>query len=271
MPAGTLLRDLIPDPTVYLQVLRFLIVLLVGLVATRLLLVPPIRYMLERRESGPETRQTVVNLATIVGIFLSFTVALQAGNFGNLVTILGALAAALTFAVGFGMRDQISNVVAGFFIYLYNPFLVGDYIETGASEGVVTDITLLATTLEGSSSQKIVVPNNQLTIEEMKNYTVDGTTKVSIALDIPHDRLQDGTDLLREIAEQHDRVLDEPSPEIHYTDSDRTIRAELHYWVADSTASRPIKSEILDEFSTRAVRAGIFDERDETTSGSTNT
>lgn len=264
MTAGTLLSDIIPDPTVYLQVLRFLIVLLIGLVATRFVLVPPIRYMLDRRESGPETRQTVVNLATIIGIFLSFTVALQAGNFGNLVTILGALAAALTFAIGFGMRDQISNIVAGFFIYLYNPFLVGDYIKTGVSEGVVTDITLLSTTLKGGSSQKIVVPNNQLTIEEMKNYTTDGTTKVSISLDIPYDRLQDGTELLLEIAEQHDRTLDDPSPEVHYTDSDRTIRAELHYWVQDSTASRPIKSEILDEFSARSVREGIFDEHEET-------
>lgn len=166
---GTLVNELIPNPGVYLRVARFLLILIVGVVLTRILILPIARRLLRKREAESETKHSVLNIVGVIGYFLSFTVALQAGNFGNLVTIIGAIAAALTVAIGFGMRDQISNLVAGFLIYIYRPFIIGDYIHSQTAEGVVDSINLASTTLLGSSSEKIVVPNSQLTTEELKN------------------------------------------------------------------------------------------------------
>lgn len=258
MPNETLVSDLIPNTAIYLQLARFFIVLVIGLALTRAILLPAVSYLLRRRSAKKETHQSVENLASVVGVFFSFTVALQAGNFGNLVTIIGAVAAALTVAIGFGMRDQVSNVVAGFFIYLNNPFLVGDYIETEETEGVVEEITFLSTTLKGSSSQKIVVPNSQLTMEEMKNYTQDSKTKASINIELSNETLKEGTELLRRIAAQNEEVSDNPDPAIVYSDTGGTVTAELQYWLESSRKSKQVKSNILEEFNEKAVERDLF-------------
>jgi len=252
--------ELLPNAGVYLQLARFVVVLLVGLVLTRAVLRPALSRLLRTRDAEKETRQSVVNLANVIGFFFSFTVALQAGNFGTLVTIIGAVAAALTVAIGFGMRDQVSNIVAGFLIYLYTPFLVGDYIESEDAEGVVEGITLVSTTLTGSASQKVVVPNSQLLMEELKNYTHDSQTKGSIRVTLPNHRLQEGAELLERIASRQAGVLETPEPDIFYGEREGTVYAELHYWLESSRHSKQVKSDILEEFNRQAVAAGLFDD-----------
>lgn len=259
MVSQTPITDLLPNTGIYLQLVRFTLVLLGGLLFTQVILVPMLTYLLRRRNTRKETRHSVRNLASVVGIFISFTVALEAGNFGNLVTVIGAVAAALTVAIGFGMRDQISNVVAGFFIFLQNPFYVGDYIKTEDTEGVIEEITILHTVLKGSSSQSIIVPNSQLTMEEVKNYTRESTTKASISVSLPPDSISEGTRLLEAIADDHSDVRASPAPEIVFTDHEGAVLPELHYWLDDSRASKRVKSEILEEFNDRAVTNDLFD------------
>lgn len=258
MTDHSLLDQLVPNAGVYLQLARFGLVLVVGLVATRVAVVPVLSWVLRRRDARKETRYSIVNLGAIVGYFVTFTVALQAGEFGNLVTIIGAVAAALTVAIGFGMRDQISNVVAGFLIYLYNPFFVGDYIESGDAEGVVEEISLATTTLAGSASQTVVVPNGQLLTEGLKNYTRDARTKASIRIGLPEAHLEAGMALLEEVATDHDEVLAEPSHDVFYGEDDGEVYAELHYWLADSRRSKQVKSQVLAAFHAQAVDRGLY-------------
>lgn len=258
MSVHAALPDLSLNSTIYFQLLSFTVVLLVGLLFTQAVLGPALSLLLRRRGVRVETRHSVRNLANVIGIFMSFTVALEAGSFGSLVTVLGAVAAALTVAIGFGMRDQISNVVAGFFIFLKNPFYVGDYIETEDTEGVIEDITILHTVLQGSASQTVVVPNHQLTMEEVRNYTREGRTKGSISLALSNENMAEGTDLFRAVADQHADTLVRPEPEILYHDEDGDIAVELQYWLDDSGQSKRVRSEILAEFNEQAVAADLF-------------
>ncbi len=259
------IETLIPEnPGVYLQLGRFLITLFVGFAITRGVLMPLVARAAERRGSEKKVKHSLENVAGIIGLFLTFTIALQAAEFGSLVTILGAITAALTVAVGFGMRDQVSNLVAGIFIYTDNPFVKGDYIKTGETEGVVKDISLRSTTLNGRSSQKIVVPNAQLTTQEVKNYTRGDRTKGAIHLDFDQANIEEATSLLREIVEKQEDVLEKPAPEIFFTDTDDEINAEVHYWLDNSSKSKDVKSQVLKEFNQQAVKKGIFDgEKDE--------
>lgn len=219
---------------------------------------PVLGYLLRRRGTRKKTRHSIVNIVGVIGFFLSFTVALQAGNFGNLVTVIGTVTAALTVAIGFGMRDQVSNLLAGLFIFLDSPFIRGDYIKTEETEGVVQEINLRATTLNGSASQKVVVPNSQLTMEEVKNYTRDVKTKSAIRVELRNERIEEGTDLLKELAEQRDDVLATPEPRIFYTDLEGKIVTELHYWVDNPETVKQAKSELLEEFNRIAASEGFF-------------
>ncbi len=62
------------------------------------------------------------------------------------------------FAVGFALKDIISNLIAGIMIILYNPFKIGEYIKVSGYEGKVVEINLRYTVLEKEGS-KVLVPN----------------------------------------------------------------------------------------------------------------
>ncbi|WP_198005446.1 mechanosensitive ion channel domain-containing protein [Hydrogenivirga sp. 128-5-R1-1] len=65
------------------------------------------------------------------------------------------------FALGFAMKDIISNLLAGVLIILYSPFRVGDRIRVGSYEGEVLEINLRYTVLEGDG-ERVLVPNSTM-------------------------------------------------------------------------------------------------------------
>ncbi|MFB6100916.1 MAG: mechanosensitive ion channel family protein [Candidatus Nanohalobium sp.] len=246
-----------------IQLGRFLLTLLIGVFLTRTLLMPLTGRILKKRKDE-KTLHSIVNIVGIIGLFLSFTVALQAGNFGNLATIIGAIAAALTFAIGFGMRDQVGNMVSGVFIHFDNPFIKGDYIRVGEVEGVVKDISLRETTVNGQGSEKTVIPNSTLMNTPTKNYTRGRKTKTSIETKIEQDKLDYKTSLLKESAEENQKVLERPGPEVVYRElEDGKMKAELHYWVKEPETAKKIKSQVLETYNRKLEENKLLEEKKE--------
>jgi small conductance mechanosensitive channel len=66
------------------------------------------------------------------------------------------------FALGFALRDIISNTLAGVLILLFRPFHRGDHISVAGAEGVVTEIDLRYTTLVVDAGTRVLVPNSTL-------------------------------------------------------------------------------------------------------------
>jgi small-conductance mechanosensitive channel len=77
------------------------------------------------------------------------------------VTALVAGLGVIGFALGFAMKDIVSNVVSGILIMMYKPFRHGDRIKVSSFSGVVLNIDLRYTTLD-SDGTKIFVPNSLL-------------------------------------------------------------------------------------------------------------
>lgn len=63
------------------------------------------------------------------------------------------------FALGFALKDALSNLLAGAMILVYQPYYHGDKIKVQTFEGVVTKIDLRYTTLD-SGSEKFLIPNS---------------------------------------------------------------------------------------------------------------
>ena len=66
------------------------------------------------------------------------------------------------FALGFALRDIVSNTLAGVLILLYKPFQRGDRISVAGAEGVVSEIDLRYTTLLVDEGTRVLVPNSTL-------------------------------------------------------------------------------------------------------------
>ncbi len=65
------------------------------------------------------------------------------------------------FAVGFAVKDTLSNVLSGILIMIYRPFNISDFIAIAGKEGKVTAIDLRYTTLE-FQNKIILIPNSKI-------------------------------------------------------------------------------------------------------------
>lgn len=95
-----------------------------------------------------------------VGIFLFGAVS----ALGTLGIDMGAMIAGLGlvgFALGFALRDLLSNFLSGLLILLYNPFMRGDKISVSGSEGTVIEVNMRYTVLQ-AEDKKILIPNSSL-------------------------------------------------------------------------------------------------------------
>ena len=75
------------------------------------------------------------------------------------------------FALGFALKDAISNLIAGIMIVIYKPFEIGSEVNISGSEGTVIDINLRYITLK-TSDDLCLVPNslflnNKLTLKNV--------------------------------------------------------------------------------------------------------
>lgn len=83
------------------------------------------------------------------------------GTLGVDVTALVAGLGLVGFALGFALKDMISNALAGILILLYKPFRRGDHIAVDPNQGVVVEINLRYTVLS-AEDMRILIPNATL-------------------------------------------------------------------------------------------------------------
>lgn len=83
------------------------------------------------------------------------------GTMGINVSALVAGLGLTGFALGFALKDILSNLVAGVLILTYQPFQPHDRISVSGFEGVVVVIDLRYTTLQ-AEGKKILIPNSTL-------------------------------------------------------------------------------------------------------------
>jgi small conductance mechanosensitive channel len=255
-----MIENLIPGMGVYVQLARFTLVFVVGMVLTRLALMPLVHRAANRRGKGKAAIHTYSNLAGILGAFFSFASALQAGEFGGLVTVLGTITAALTVAVGFGNRDQIGNLVSGFFIYADRPFLKGDYIGTGELKGRVKEIKLRHTVLEKPTSEKVVIPNSKLTGETMENYTRGNRINMSLEFKEEAEKASTLAEIGMDEIRSSKKVLEKPEPEKFTRGIDEGKKTvAINFWVKESQKPVEIRSEILEDVYSEAETQGVFE------------
>lgn len=83
------------------------------------------------------------------------------GTIGIDVSALVAGLGLTGFALGFALKDTISNILSGILILFYRPFKVGDEIKISSHQGKVLSIDLRYTKLAADDTN-ILIPNAKL-------------------------------------------------------------------------------------------------------------
>jgi len=149
-------------------------------------------------------------------------------------------AGALGIVVGFAARKTLSGALSGFVILLARPFEVGDWIAVGDREGIVTDVTLYNTQIRTFNEEHVLVPNDEVTGNEVVNFTK--TDRLRLTTDVGVDYDADVTTAARvatEAMDGCDAVNETPSPDvIRHRFDDSAVVLRLRYWIQPPTIQR---------------------------------
>lgn len=217
-----------------------LILVLFGLIATvvRWLL----RRLFGRYEYDPTSRNLIMQLIYYGLWTLGIIVAVSAMGFDPqaLATAIGLTSVAL----GFAMKDVLSNFISGLLLLIMRPFEIGDQIIVGPTEGVVERIELRATRMHTYDGRVVLVPNAELFTSRVTNNTASPIRRDSILVNLAYDAdLNAATTAALAAIQATEGVLDEPPPSILVRDLSATaIVLELRFWTdsrrADFLATR---------------------------------
>jgi small conductance mechanosensitive channel len=172
-------------------------------------------------------RLLVRNAIIFFGVLIALS---QIGiSLGPLLAGLGVVG----FIVGFALQDTLSNFAAGMLILIYRPFDVDDYVEVGGVTGTVSHMSLVNTTITTLDNQVIVVPNNKIWGDVIKNVTAQTIRRIDMIFGISYtDDIPRTEKILQEILESHDSVLDDPEPLVRLHElGDSSVNFAVRPWV----------------------------------------
>lgn len=94
-------------------------------------------------------------------VILAFGVVTALGTLGVDVSALVAGLGLTGFALGFALKDVLSNTLSGVMILIFHPFRRSDYISVSGVEGHVAQIDLRYTVLD-TPEKRILIPNTSI-------------------------------------------------------------------------------------------------------------
>jgi small conductance mechanosensitive channel len=117
------------------------------------------------------------------------------------------------FIVGFALQDTLSNFASGIMILIYKPFDTGDIIEAAGQKGTVSNMTLVSTTVLTFDNQILIIPNNKIWGDIIKNVTSQDNRRVDFEFYVNKNADIDQVEgILNKIIQQHELILADPEP-----------------------------------------------------------
>lgn len=102
---------------------------------------------------------------------LVFVVIMALGQLGIQTTSFIAVMGAAGLAIGLALQGSLSSFAAGFLLILFRPFKTGDFIEAGGVSGIVSEIQIFNTIIQGDEGKIIIVPNSKITADKITVHT----------------------------------------------------------------------------------------------------
>lgn len=127
-------------------------------------------------------------------------------------TTIVAIVGATGLAIGLALQSSLSHFAAGILLISFRPFEVGDSIEGGGVSGTVVSIGLFSTAIVTGDNTRITVPNGSLFSGTLKNFTVMGTRRVDLKMDLGDRSLRPAMAELLTLVGRHPKVLTTPKP-----------------------------------------------------------
>lgn len=210
-----------------------IVLLLVGLWVIKLI-VKYLKRLFEKKDYDPTLEQFTVNVVNWgLKILLFVLVITQLGvESASLVAAIGAAA----LAIGLALQGSLANLAGGVLIIVLKPFKIGDWIEAQGVSGSVAEISLFYTKLDTFGNQRVIIPNGQLSNDNITNYSFNGTRRESLSFGISYDDdIKKAKEVLTNMVKEQKDILEDPAPQVIVAElGDNSVNFSVRYFAPNS-------------------------------------
>ena len=172
-------------------------------------------------------------------------------------TVAGAAlasSAVLALVVGFAAQRTLSNAVAGVLIAVTQPLRIGDRVEVAEYTGVVEEIALTYTFIRLEDRSRLVIPNDKLASDTIRNSTIVSREKVAeVTVQVP------STSELGPVIELVRRELaDHAGAEVFVSALDERVTLTARAPAPDEEAAEALRGELRLRVHERLRAAGVL-------------
>lgn len=162
--------------------------------------------------------------------------------FGSIIALgilgleFGALLGAFgltSVAIGFSLKDVLSNYISGVVLLAARPFRLGDQVVIDEFEGTIAQIKLRATTLQTYDGRTVYIPNQEVFQASITNNTASPLRRSSITVGVDYDAdLPEAKQVIRQAVQTVKGVsLDQPVDVLVQELAASTVNLEARFWV----------------------------------------
>lgn len=203
------------------------------------------RSALQRARTPPSLTNSLARIVYYGTLLLAIFAALVALGVPVQVALV-IIGAGLILAI-VALRETLRDLAATVIIIVFQPFQVGDRIETNGVVGDVEEISMFSTVLITLAHQKVILPNGMIQNSQLINYTALEKTRLDLPVSIGYaDDLARARSALLEIANADTRVLSEPAASVDVVElGENGVGLVLRVFTkpADMWALRPTLNE----------------------------
>lgn len=175
------------------------------------------------------------------------------------VALLGALSVALSLA----LQDVLKNLVAGIYLLIEHPFVIGDRITVATYTGSIKDIQIRYTSLVTDDDELVLIPNSILFSSAVVNLSEADRKRAALTVTVP---ARVGADLdrteeqIREALRSVRTILLDPEPRVLLSKaSNGTMDILVTFWIAreDAGQSAGVYADVMEQIRTQVKDAEI--------------
>ncbi|MHB9285432.1 mechanosensitive ion channel family protein [Halobacteriales archaeon Cl-PHB] len=165
----------------------------------------------------------------------------------------------LGIVVGLAARQTLGSMIAGFVLMFSRPFTIGDWVDIGDQEGIVTDITIFNTRLENFDGEFVVIPNDIVGNQPITNRSRKGHLRIRQDVGVDYDADPDhASEVALDAMADVEEIEQTPPPQVIPKEfGDSAVVLELRFWIDRPTPPRKWQATGAV---VRAVKAAFDDE-----------
>ena len=191
-----------------------------------------VAYTWAQQTEGDSSTELLIGRLSYGGVWVvGFVIALgvMGLDFGALLGALGLT----SVAIGFSLKDVLSNYISGVILLAARPFRINDQVVIDDYEGTITQIQLRATTMKTYDGRVVYIPNQEVFQASIINNTASPRRRSSVMVGIDYaENINRALAVISQALKDLEEVETKPAPDILVNElAASTVNLEIRFWV----------------------------------------